>query len=130
MYIPRMIKLTVAYNTKIIVKWEGELNVYLSCRGRAEGEHVSQGRDDVHSEANEEGTNSGVDRSEEGEDDGKEPDGYDNRQPCKSTLTHAFAFMDPYRLLPHKIQRCACKPKSNELQPQHQLLLQRFIKNF
>lgn len=54
---------------------------YLTSGGLAIGEHVSDGRDDVNGEADEEGANGGVDGAEEGEDYGQEPYWDHHRQP-------------------------------------------------
>lgn len=92
------------------------MGCYLSGSCWFEGEDVGKGRDDVDSEANKEWSNGGVDGSKEREDDCQEPYGNDHRQSCCCSLAHAFALMHPYCLFPHKIQRCACKPKCYKLQ--------------
>ena len=95
-------------------KMDSEIE-YLSSRRRSKGDHVSQSRNDVDSEADEKRSNSGVDRTKEREDDSKEPNRDDHRKPSKSPLAHTLALMHSYELLPHKIQWCACKSKCYEL---------------
>lgn len=77
---------------------------------------MCKGRDDVDSEANKEGPDSGVDRAKEREDDGQEPYWDHHRQPCHCPQAYALCVMHSYHLLPHEVQGSACKPKRNELQ--------------
>jgi len=70
--------------------------IYLASSRRTESEHISQGRDDVDCEANKEWPNGGVDGSEEGENDGQEPNGDDHGQPSSCALAHALAIVHSY----------------------------------
>lgn len=77
---------------------------------------MGQGGDDVDGEADEERSDGGIDRSEEREDDGEEPDGDDHRQSSCCSLAQTLAFVHADCFLPHKIQGRACKSKCYELQ--------------
>lgn len=90
--------------------------MYLSCSSWFEGEDVGQGRDDIDCEAYKEWSNGGIDGSKKWEDDSQKPYGNDHRQSGCSPFAQALALMHPYGFLPHKVQRCACKPKCYKLQ--------------
>lgn len=61
------------------------------------------GGDDVDCEADEQGADGGVDRTEEGEDDSEEPDGHHHRQPRHRPDADALGVMHADHLLPHKV---------------------------
>lgn len=81
---------------------------------------MSKSRDDIDCETNKKGTNSGINRTKEREDDGKKPDRNNNRETSQCTKANALSVMHSNHLLPNKIKRCASEPKSDELVNKHQ----------
>lgn len=93
---------------------------YLSCRLRPVGEHVSQSRNDVDGEADEERAHRGVDGPEEGEDDGQEPDGDDDGEASQGSQANTPGVVHSDHLLPHEVERGAGEAEGDELVDEHE----------
>jgi len=76
---------------------------YLSGRGLSVSEYMGEGGDDVDGEADEEGTDGGVDGAEEREDDGQEPYRNHHRKTCQCPQAYALRVVHPNHLLPHEV---------------------------
>lgn len=116
-YKERRCKIRGSSKRKIHI-YNKRIEAYLSGSSALVGQHVRRGGNDVDGEADQKCTDGGVDGTEEGEDDGQEPDGYDHRQPRYSSQAYALGAVHPDHLLPNEVQGSTCKAEGDEL-PMH-----------
>ena len=57
--------------------------IYLTGRGFSVSEHMGKSRDDVNGETDQKSPDCRIDRSEKGEDDSQEPNGYNHGKSCQ-----------------------------------------------
>lgn len=95
---------------------------YPTSGGLPIGEHMREGRDDVDGEADKKGPDGGIDRAEEREDDGQEPNRDHDREPSECPKANALCVVHPYYLLPHEVERCARESECDELRKSKQTI--------
>jgi len=92
-----------------------ELNYLAGCRSSVD-HHVSDTRDDVHSERDQEGANGRIDGPKERKRYGEEPHRQDHWHSRNCPQHKALCVVDPNQLLPHEVEWSDSKAHSDKLQ--------------